>query len=166
MKKILVCVMLLAMLSACGLKPENAANSAAGAATAGAATAGAAGDDSVKDFEREGETAHVRAEKIAESLKEMEELEHVSVVVTGGAAIVGIVVKGDISDGDLIDLKNVISARVKAFDKSIGHVAVSSAQDVFDKITNMNGGKPKAEEDELHRKFDGDKIFFRMTPSF
>ncbi len=120
---------------------------------------------SANAYEESVASADKRAEDIADIIKEMPEIEHCSVVITGSTAIIGIVVYDDPTDKELIDLRKSIEKKVLAFDREINHVAVSAAPELYEKITNIKNDKKPAEERELHKN-EGNKLFFRMLPTF
>ena len=92
-------------------------------------------------------TIEARAEKLEREIEKLPAIERAAVVISGNAAIVGIVLKSDrTSDSELISVKTEISAAVRALDREIDHVSISAAAELYDRIMKLNGNRTPKEQ--------------------
>ena len=84
-----------------------------------------------------GLSSEERSQKIAEAVTELDEIQSATAVITGNTVIIGVQTDYRYSDSELIDIKRLIEAKVKATDKGIDHVSVTTATDLVGRINRM-----------------------------
>ena len=82
-------------------------------------------------------TGEERSARIADAVTEMDQVLSASAVITGNTAIVGIQTDIQYTDSELIDIKRLVEERVKAADKGIDHVSVTTSADLVERINRM-----------------------------
>jgi len=87
-----------------------------------------------------------RAEKIANEVAKMKEVDTATVVITGNTAMVGVQFDKQYKGEMTTKLKEMIDNRVKKVDKDIDNVAVTAEPDLFSRIktlaSDIENGKP------------------------
>ena len=95
-----------------------------------------------------------RSQKIAEAVTELDAIFSASAVITGNTAIVGVRTDSRYNDSELIDIKRMVEERVKAVDKGIDHVSVTTSEDLTERINRMpDAGSCEDVLEEWHDDF-------------
>jgi YhcN/YlaJ family sporulation lipoprotein len=93
-----------------------------------------------------GENTASRANKIANEVAKMKEVDTATVVITGNTAMVGVQFDKQYKGKMTTKLKEMIDNRVKKVDNDIDNVAVTAEPDLFSRIktlaSDIEGGKP------------------------
>lgn len=87
-----------------------------------------------------------RADKIAENVADLKEVNDATVIISGNTAIVGVDIKDQIEGALTTNLKKKVEKTVRNTDKSIRNVTVTADADLFKRIQNIGrdirAGKP------------------------
>ena len=123
-------------------------------------------DTAPEQFEQLHQSAEARARELAGFVTNMEGISEAFVVVNGRTAIVGINLAREMTDTQLIDLKNVVKKEVMSRDKDITHVAVTASPELVERVNRLmgSGGPSPSEQRELEQNKDND-AFFRVAPT-
>lgn len=78
-----------------------------------------------------------KADKIAERIKKLSNIENASVLISGNTAIVGVDIKNNVEGQLTKDLKQRIENIVKKADNDIENVSITADPDLFTRISNM-----------------------------
>ncbi|MGF7056968.1 YhcN/YlaJ family sporulation lipoprotein [Brassicibacter mesophilus] len=105
-----------------------------------------------------------RADKIANNVANLKEVNSATVVISGNTAIVGVDIKNQVEGNLTTDLKKKVEKTVRNTDKSITNVTVTADADLFKRIQNIGRdirtGKPiSGFGNEI------EEIIRRITPS-
>ena len=84
-----------------------------------------------------GSASEERSQKIARAVTQLAAIKSASVVISGNTAIVGVRTDSEYGDTELIDIKRMVSEKVKAADEGIDHVNVTTAIDLVGRINHM-----------------------------
>ncbi|MBU8788473.1 MULTISPECIES: YhcN/YlaJ family sporulation lipoprotein [Bacillus] len=100
--------------------------------------------NNVNDDNRDGNNMRV-ADDLADRITDMKEVKNATVIVTDNNAYVAVVLTGNKQSKVSESLKNKISDKVKAKDKSIDNVYVSANPDFVDRMTDYGRRIQKGE---------------------
>lgn len=78
-----------------------------------------------------------RADRIADNLTRMQEIQRATVVISERTALVGVNIAGDARGELTTEIKRMVENEVRRTDRNIENVAVSADADVFTRIQNM-----------------------------
>ena len=78
-----------------------------------------------------------RSQKIAAAVTELDAVISATAVITGNTAIIGVQTDNQYNDTELIDIKRMVEEKVKASDKGIDHVSVTTSEDLIERINRM-----------------------------
>lgn len=103
-----------------------------------------------------------RADKIANKVSDLKEVNRATVVISGNTALVGVNIADNIEGNMTNNLKEKIKDTVKATDKNIRNVSVTANADLYKRIDNIGqdirNGKPlsgfAAEIEEILRRIN------------
>ena len=105
-----------------------------------------------------------RADKIANNVANLKEVNDATVIISGNTAIVGVDIKNQIEGNLTTNLKKKVESTVRNTDKNIKNVTVTADADIFQRIQNIGRdirtGKPiSGFGNEI------EEIIRRITPS-
>ncbi len=115
------------------------------------------------DFDTANVNTESHAHALANRVSALSEVTKASVIVNGTNAIVGIEIAGELSDDKLKAIKDKVESEVLAADKTIKHVAVTAAPDMFNRITDISGQVDDGERPTTYDK-NFDEIIMKLTP--
>ena len=124
--------------------------------------------DTASEFDTAGEDTNKRAEKIAHAVAEIEGIEKVSVIITGNSAIIGIEVKGELTDGKLIELKKKAEGKAKSAESSLDHVGVTAGPELIKRIEHIadfSWTPEKTSEVQNGLNIEQEKLVDSLTPA-
>jgi len=114
--------------------------------------------------------AEATAGRIANYVSGLAEVKECNVQVDGNVAVIGLNLAREHNDAELIALKKRIVADVRAQNREITRVAVNTAADMFEDVTeSFDDGRKSAEEREVEaelRENEGEDIFVNVVPTF
>jgi len=114
--------------------------------------------------------AEAIAGRIANYVSGLVEVEECNVQVDGNVAVIGLNLAREHNDAELIALKKRIVAEVRAQNSEITRVAVNTAADMIENVTEDFGdGRESAEEREIEAELkenEDEDIFVNVVPTF
>ena len=118
--------------------------------------------NSLLNYIEQNKAADSKAQFWAERVNGIEGVEMAVVVINGDKAMVEIEILGDLTDENLIPLKNEIEKMILAEDEDIKHVGVTAAPEI---ISRMAGEKPtNFEEHDNQLNNEVDERIMEFTP--
>ena len=104
-----------------------------------------------------------RAEAIAEAVNGLEEIEKTAVVTMGPIAIVGIQMKRELPEEDLIKEKERVEKKVKETVPGIRQVGVSTEGKLFERISRMSDAA-RREKPGYPEREEVEALYGQLTP--
>ena len=108
----------------------------------------------VVEFDEQLEDNRQRIVVLENIIREIEEIEEVSIVLVESAAVVAISLSDGITDDELINIKKEIEQVVKEVDTSIRYVSITSAPELIERINKLgvSGETEKLNLTEIQRE--------------